>query len=582
MKADAKALNFLTNESIITIPFFQRAYVWDEANWAELFDDLLSDKYHFLGSLIFKQQMQQTGQVKEVLLIDGQQRLTTISILLKSISDNFDPETRSNIGHNLFNYVYFKRDVTGTAFETKIKHSKNDKTSFLKIMLTPPPLNLSNEDKICCCYNYFNKRIEEILSNTTGVDELRRLYGKIIDFNYKLFVVIDLEATDDEQEIFDTINSSGVRLSSADIIKNAIFQRAMAVNNSIEGISILYREFWENVFQKDPDIEKEWLTQRNTGRIRRDNIEILFHSYAVIKGFFDPEKHTLSNLSSLYKQYISNFNFEEIKALLVDVGKYAQIFYDNIIAETDLYSFEKHIHRSLHIIEELDLTTFYPLVLFILKESDDAYTYLIALEKYIFRRSIANKTVKNYNKEVKDFINDLQSLVTKSSSDTTNAELKAGLQSIKNSKASLILFWLELYRRNNDGRFGIRELKYNYTLEHILPRKWQDHWSAVPIYNELEEIIAITEKAEEVRNSLLNSLGNMTLLTSKLNSSVSNSCFSVKVKGDGRKRGIKQFADLSICKEVIQNEDSSDKAIWDERDIRKRNENLLKEIVNIW
>src|SRR4051812_46086537 len=90
MDAGAKSFTFLGNEGQVTIPFFQRGYVWNEANWTDLLTDLLTDLFnanrrHFLGSLILKQQRSASGEPKNVTVIDGQQRLTTLSILLKAL-----------------------------------------------------------------------------------------------------------------------------------------------------------------------------------------------------------------------------------------------------------------------------------------------------------------------------------------------------------------------------------------------------------------------------------------------------------------------------------------------------------------
>ena len=268
--------------------------------------------------------------------------------------------------------------------------------------------------------------------------------------------------------------------------------------------------------------------------------------------------------------------------MLQEIVSYANIFYDNIITETDLYSYENQVHRTLHVIEELELTTFYPLVLYILKEETNKESNLHLLEKYIIRRAIANKTSKNYNNEVIDFIQDLNLLLDKANNDTNNSEVEAGLLSIKNSKAALILFWLELYRRSLDDRYAIKELKYNYSLEHVMPGKWQEFWLDVPVYDANGVFVQDEEKAKEIRNSLINSLGNMTLLTSKLNTSISNSNFQVKLNGNGRKKGIKQYADLSITKEIFLLDDGSERDSWDEVEIRNRNEWLCDEILSIW
>ena len=104
MKAEARSLTFLANEGSVKIPFFQRAYVWNEDNWEELISDLLeSGKSHFLGSLILKQVAVPSGNTKQVLVIDGQQRLTTLSILLRTLYDSFDDDTQEACKQELEN-----------------------------------------------------------------------------------------------------------------------------------------------------------------------------------------------------------------------------------------------------------------------------------------------------------------------------------------------------------------------------------------------------------------------------------------------------------------------------------------------
>ena len=93
MEAEAKSFNFLSIEGLVRVPFFQRGYIWEKDNWEDLLTNLLNTtSSHFLGSVVFKQQPSATGKPKEVLVIDGQQRLTTISILLKALYDTFTYE----------------------------------------------------------------------------------------------------------------------------------------------------------------------------------------------------------------------------------------------------------------------------------------------------------------------------------------------------------------------------------------------------------------------------------------------------------------------------------------------------------
>ena len=101
------SLTFLGNEGLVRIPFFQRGYVWNIENWEDILIDLLDiEKGHFLGSLILKQLEKQTGKPKEVLVIDGQQRLTTLSVLLRALYNSFAEETRKNCDSSIKNYLF--------------------------------------------------------------------------------------------------------------------------------------------------------------------------------------------------------------------------------------------------------------------------------------------------------------------------------------------------------------------------------------------------------------------------------------------------------------------------------------------
>ena len=109
MDAKAKSFTFLNNEGRVRIPFFQRSYVWSNENWEDLLRDLLDEtRNHFLGSHILKQQLPMTGEPKEVQVIDGQQRLTTLSILVKALYDTFPEDLRANCEGSIRNHLFYK------------------------------------------------------------------------------------------------------------------------------------------------------------------------------------------------------------------------------------------------------------------------------------------------------------------------------------------------------------------------------------------------------------------------------------------------------------------------------------------
>ena len=417
-----------------------------------------------------------------------------------------------------------------------------------------------------------------------NIKDRTSLFNRLLDTENKIIVLIDLTEKEDEQAIFDTINSAGVRLSGADIVKNALFQKASELLPNLDVVVTLYVDYWENIFSKDEDTMVFWGTPRQTGRLMRDNIEILLHSISVIKGFFDPDKHTLSDLSSLYKNYIRRFDSKTLKEFVEEIAKYAQLYRDKILIfeNSTLFSFSDDIQRLFHILDVCEISTFHPFILSLFYKYQDDETklklYLSEIEKYIIRRMIAKRETKSYNKVCKEFIANENSIDSK----VNDSELLTGLQDINNKNAALLLFWIELYRRNNDVKQSVKELKYNYSLEHILPQKWEEYWNTVPVKDNTGQVMTNIDAGKKERYSKCYWIGNMTLLNSRLNTALRNYSFEKKINGDGRKKGIRSYADLSITKDdIVIPFDSCDK-VWDEEKIANRTNNIGNVILSIW
>ena len=589
MKAEEKALRFLTMEGKVKIPFFQRTYVWDEDNWEDLIEEFLDEEKtnNFLGAIILKQLPPVSGKPKELEVIDGQQRLTTISILLRALYDSFPEDIKQNVRDTIFQILFFKKDYTSPDYdEIRIEHSLVDSESYRKVIKEPETINLDqiNEKshRILRCYKFFREIFENM-----SVEEKRKLLNKILDPDNKMLVVIDLEERDDEQSIFDTLNTAGVRLTSAEIVKNALFKRLIELSGKQEAIKT-YKETWEKFFMRDEDTLTYWEKELTTGRLKRQNIEILLHSVAVIEGFYDPDKHTLSDLSKLYKKKIEEFRTpEELKNFITKIIKYAEIYKDNIydFDKSELFSFSNELEgikkRLLHILNILDISTFHPFILYIIKSKDETEQkeYLKSLENFVICNAVARKIpIKNYNKLVKQFIKDPTNL-KKEVKKITKEDIETGLKRVPNKLASLILFWIELYRRHKEKRSDILELKYTYSLEHIMPVKWREYWNfdRVPHpNNNLSEI-----EKENDRDEKVFWLGNMTLLRSRLNASLRNYDFERKINGDGRKRGIRHYADLLITKDIVERFDQGDKT-WNEEKIENRTKEFTDMFLKIW
>lgn len=596
MRADAESFTFLAAEGLVKIPFFQRGYVWDKNNWEELLNDLFNfEKSQFLGSLILKQQVKQTGKPKEVVVIDGQQRLTTLSILLKALYDTFPEDVKPNCYTAIHTHLFYKNNPTDSNYLIKIKHSRIDSNYYTQVIegtigeeefekIIVADINnkiTSTDNKIIQCYKYFIIELKK-----RQLNDRIKLFSSLLDIQNKILVIIDLGENEDEQSIFDTINSAGVRLSGADIVKNSLFQKAFDLKLHEDKISELYKLYWDSNFSIDEDAINFWNEQRSTGRIMRDNVEILLHSIAVIKGFFDPDKNTLSDLSALYKKYISKFDEKELEEFLKEISEYSSLYKQKVLIfdKSSIFDYSDSMQRLFHILHICEISTFHPYILYIFnkykKNNDKVNDELLKLEKFVIRRMITKGETKSYNKLCKDFI-DNENLLELEFAKITDDEIIDGIEIISNKNAALLLFWIELCRRQQDNKQSIKGLKFNYSLEHIMPQKWEEFWHSVPVKDNKGNIL-IDELAKKVRNSKIYSLGNMTLLNTSLNISLRNYNFEIKINGDGRKKGIRHYASLSITNDDIIRAFDNGEKIWDEENIERRTINLGKEILQIW
>ena len=506
--------------------------------------------------------------------------------MLKALFDSFNEDLKKNVIEQIHNHLFYKASITDADRRVKIIHSRLDGKDYCRVIESGLYADAvgaigSKSSKILRCYKYFTDRVFK-LSEKQNTE----LFGRLLDRENKYLVLIDLFPHDDEQAIFDTINSAGVRLSGADIVKNALFQRASKVmsEDEVEG---LYESCWEGIFAQDEDALAFWDTPKSTGRLMRDNIEILLHSVAVIKGFFDPDVHTLSKLPAVYKTRFDSLDRKELKEFTLEIAEYAKLYRVHILSfdSTSLFSYGDERKRLFHVLDVCEISTFHPyvLALFHKHKSDEAslLAKLHDLERLVIRRLIAKKETKSYNKLCLDFISN-NDLARSKLEEVTDQDILTGIEAISNKNAALLLFWIELRRRHVDNKQGVKDLKYNYSLEHVLPQKWEQHWSAIPVKNKEGETLIDQNLAKRERDAALAQIGNMTLLTSSLNSSLKNYSYLIKLKGDGRKKGISSYADLSITKDDIVDAFDGVNKTWDEVAIRARTQALGVECLQVW
>lgn len=608
MEAHDKSFHFMSTPSYYDIPFFQRAYVWNEDNWEELLQNLTDEtQNHFLGSIILKNELVPSGETPRFFVIDGQQRLTTLSILLRACFDHilknnnkyqYSQESLLKNKGLMENLLFVTEGGFSSKRHIKINHSHLDKNAYESVVRGEFAdenewQNHSNkkendkENSIIQGYAYFRDALRSRDQKT-----IERLWDLLTMDKVRFLVNIDLGASDNEQAIFDTVNTAGVRLSSADTIKNLLYQRYIEVlrqegmNDADINAVQKYDETWAKAFLKDEETDSYWLTERQYGRMLRSNIETFLHSFAVIKEFFNPAVDNMVDLPQRYREIVTNMDKQKLEEFLNDIYSYAEVFKEYFFHNKQSLGFTNTIDRLLTVCAALEISTFYPYILqqlYVLnakeKTSEVISGRLLDLERYLVLNAICKGSTKNYNNECVQLVDKKKtpSEICQESGYITEEAFVSGLRKMTvNKYPTLLLFMIELYKRDQE-KVDIKELVYDYTLEHIMPRKWHQNWTTVPVYDLDGNLVEDEEEKERIRNDAIYQIGNMTILNSKLNSSISNSAFMDKIDGKKGKKGIKDLADLMITKEVISN--STD---WNETEIYTRTEELERLIREIW
>lgn len=428
-----------------------------------------------------------------------------------------------------------------------------------------------------------------------------------------MIVKIELSEEENEQVIFDTINTSGVRLSCADTIKNNIFQKAMenASNEDTKNyITDFYKRSWEKTFASTDINIAYWNTEIQIGRYKRNHIEILFQSIALILGIYDPEKEPLYKIPICYKEYIGEIvknakdnNKSPINSVVDFVNEiieYANIYKNCFVIPTEnsSYTYNNGVERLFNILFYRKITALHPYILKLFKDAnvnnldevtDELLAKLHKVETYIVRLIVCGESTSNLNKECPILIrgdNTIDDYISEKCLD--DIKFKDGIKKVKdNSIGKMLLFWIELYNQEKDTKVDKKALFYStYTLEHIMPQQWKEYWESVPVIDVLTgNRVDDKEKANLIREEAILELGNMALLSGSLNTSISNYEFERKINGDPngkmrKKSGIREYATLSITSEVVNIYDTEKN--WNEFDIRKRTDKFAKVILEMW
>ena len=607
-------MRFLGEGKRLTVPFFQRSYVWGRSNWEELLNGFDNESVTpFLGSIILKN-VTEPLKTEEKMIIDGQQRLTTITILAKAIYDSLpdDEKVESGITEDIKSFLFYKENSSDKFKNSHIKitHSRIDRKDYEAVLrsglfegankIDCDTIN-DKSSKILQCYKYFREQL-----SLRNVSQLEALHNVMFSKTRKPLVVIELGISDvNEQCIFDTINRAGVTLSVADIIKNNLFKHLLdKASDDCEKDAVIsfYTQKWEPIFDPDKATSAIWDLKRRFGNVEHSNREFLFYCIACImwvnrKDVFSEQ---FSELSTVYEKATADCSYDELFLLVHQIIDYAKIFKNRILdfkarLDNDSYHeyfrYNDHVKRLLLILEKFGVQMFYPYVLKRLYEvqnsgnEDITITDFHILESFVMRRKISLKGTHDYTSKCLSIIEHgatwlVQSDLCNNESQITDSDISVYLRKTEDTTAKMILFWIELYHRKEDT-YDVSHLEYKYTLEHIMPKKWDTNWSAVPIIQDGHELDSRSEEGIRYRNEAIQQIGNKTLLTGSLNSTIRNSSFLMKINGaPPKKPGYKSHTSLLLTASIVDN--SKEDPVWDEAHIFKRTQGLTHDFLLLW
>lgn len=562
----SKIAELFNGTRVFQIPFYQRSYVWDEKEWERLLADIIAvgnkTTDYFLGAIILKQVntgMSMHGDYK--IVIDGQQRLTTLAIFLKVLY--------LKLGMN----QWFERKFVLPDGTAAIQHSHMDKEEFSKIMeLQSCDSPLEGKSNIVRAYNFFRERLDPSQINEMRLNNNIQVIDIVIDNN------------DDEQQIFDTINSLGVDLTTAELLKNHLFTE--------ENLRI-YETLWAPAFEADEDCIEFWAQPLLKGRNKQKNIEAFLNAFLQIKvqdsnlRVSAEEKVEYSKSSALfynYKKFIKDYYTGREFDFVRELVEYAKIYYNTFSPEITEHSltFKAGLDRVNFLIFATDGTTMIPYVMYVIKnvEDEEERNKIFAyLESYIVRRLICRKSTKNYSdlfsenlvnaniQTAEAFINYINEKdCSNALAMPNNTELLRCCKEIEhpNYRGLAILYLMESKMRSS-ALLTTQLLKYSaYTLEHLMPQKWMRNWP-------------LPEGGDpDARSKKVKTLGNFTMLTQPLNSSISNESWSTKLTGRNN-NGLKVYANGLLTLAGVL-----DLAIWDEKAIETRATWLARKAADLW
>ena len=541
--------DLLNGNTQYIVPVYQRKYSWlKEKQCERLWNDIVSmektgKRQHFVGSIVNIAETHTPMGIQKYLVIDGQQRMTTLTILMIALRDYLKDNPSEEVDPDNLTSMLLKNVTQKGENRYKMILTDTDKDILIKLVESAP-IPEDEDSNIYINYLYFREKIE----NATITPY--QIYESIAKLQI-VSITLKREDGDDPQLIFESLNSTGMDLSQSDLIRNFLL---MGLSND-EQVDV-YNNYWKPVEESFP-AEK-----------RNEAMDTFFRHYLMMKSMqFVKEEDVYEG----YKKYQNNAEFSNAKEFAEDIFNFGKCYTEMFYASSPF----PELNVVFSDISKLKMDVQFPFLMYVYNDfkndklsQDDFKCILRMTEAYIVRRAICEIPTNSLNKtfitmkrsiNYSDYLNSIKMAFIKLDSYKEfpdDAKFKADFLE-KNVYKMRIANYLLVKLENHDNKEPIPF--EGFTIEHIMPQNkdLNPEWRA-----------ALGENWEDIHNSYLHRIGNLTL--TKYNTEMSDKPFSEK---------------LSVFQESathILNKSVINQTTWNQQTMDDRAEILIGYALKVW
>jgi hypothetical protein len=589
------------------VPLFQRPYVWNQKDqWQPLWDDVsaLAERIHeappggygvppvpphFLGAIVVEQQPNPTGFIAVRHIIDGQQRLTTLQLLLDAAQWVVEHHGHAADSHGLRVLVQNNPEIAQHPDHMfKVWPTDRDQAAFRAAMDndTVVPAELSGS-RIAQAHAFFIDAISDWAEVASDEDKVKARLSVLVTAlrTHLRLVVIDLEPGDNAQVIFETLNHRGTPLLAADLVKNLVFQIAQSNGLPME---TLYTQHWREL---DGDY---WRQQVAQGRLFRPRIDVFLNHWLTMKLM---REVPTDRIFTEFRDGLIVTQQPDIGSLLAELASDADVY-----RKMDLLPPESLEGRfQYRVIKAMDTAVVGPLLMWLLRWTEEdlpetqRHKALNALESWLVRRALCRLTSKDTNKLMLELLQELNNTGPAVAGDTVEAVLARQTaqsrfwpddalvqQSLADEPVYKLLtrprlrMILEALEDATRGPLGEGQAcPRNLTVEHVMPQSWKEYWGGDLVGDEIGALR---------RDRMVQTLGNLTLVNDKLNPSMSNRPWTAEqaeqcgLGNQGKRDYLLGHSQLKLNASLV----AANPSAWTERAIIDRTRALSAALTSIW